>query len=63
MITIPLFLVAAIALSLLALFFLTLGIAFFFFWGDDTAFIKAPIISVFCVLLFWLVYSGVVVFK
>lgn len=63
MITIPLFLVAAISCSLLAWFLLTLFIAVVFMLGDDKAFVIAPIISAFCVLFFWLVYSGVVVFK
>lgn len=63
MITISFFLVATVALSFIVWCVLSLGIAVVFLWGDDTAFIKAPIISAFIVLCFWLAYSGVVVFK
>lgn len=63
MITIPLFLISSVALSLLVWFLLTGFIAIFAFWGKDDELILAPIISAFCVLFFWLVYSGVVVFK
>ena len=63
MITISLFLVAGIACSLLAWFLLTGFIAVVFMWGDDKAFFIAPIISAFFVLLYWLVYSSIIVFK
>lgn len=63
MITIPLFLVSAATFSILAWFLLTGLIAVFVFWGKDDELILAPIISAFCVLFFWIIYSGVVVFK
>lgn len=63
MITIPLFLVSSVTLSLLVWLLLTGLIAVFAFWGKDEELILAPIISAFCVLFFWIIYSGVVVFK
>lgn len=63
MITIPLFLVLSVTLSLLVWLLLTGLIAVFAFWGKDEELILAPIISAFCILFFWTIYSGVVVFK
>lgn len=63
MITIPLFLVGALALSFIAWGFISFGIAVVFFFGEDTAFVKSSIVSAFIVLCFWLVYSGIIIFK
>lgn len=62
MITIASFLISAIVFSFLVWLLLTGFLAIFAFLGKGDDLIFVPIIPAFCVLLYWLVYSVIIIF-